>query len=314
MTQNSVVKYYHREDSPRGHRTFIAVFLVLVLALTMFAVKSFGKARVPEPVCVNVNAKSAIIIEAKSGKVLFEKNADHKLPPASMVKVMTAMVVMDRMPLHRRVIAGDSAIRVEPTIAGIRPGESYEVGDLIAAVLIKSANDAAVVLAEAVSGSEKRFVDLMNRKARALGMKNTRFTSASGLPSKSKKNKQYTTARDMARMMRYALRYKYIIETMAKTEDTIYGSDNVRLYLKTHNRSLFSKNGASWGKTGYTMEARRTFVGIDPSMKPKIVFSLLKSDDLWNDISTLKNKGLTIYNKRHKKLSFKKPFKWRKRR
>ncbi|MFH1664991.1 MAG: serine hydrolase [Candidatus Omnitrophota bacterium] len=261
---------------------------------------ALGGCSCEEPVEVSVDAKCAVIAEAGSGRVFFAKNADEKFPPASTAKVMTAVLAVENLDMDTEITPSAGALSVEPTIAGLRPGVKYRVRDLLAAVLIKSANDAAMVIAEAVAGSEKNFTAMMNRKAEEIGMKNTFFATASGLPT-GKKDSQYTTARDLADMMRYAARHKAILEMMSKKDMYIYGSDGRRIYLKTHNKTLLSGGGnAPWGKTGYTREAKRTFAGIDPSLEPKIVFSLLQSDALWKDITELKDKGLAIYEKKHR--------------
>jgi D-alanyl-D-alanine carboxypeptidase len=250
------------------------------------------------PVEISVNAKAAIIMEVKSGEILFEKNADKRFPPASTAKVMTAIVAIENSSLNKKIVPTRRAVKVEPTVAGLKAGVKYSLKDLLAAILIKSANDAARAIAESVAGTEKKFTLLMNAKAKEIGMMDTYFANASGLPT-GKKDRQYTTVRDLAKLMRYARRYKVLLELMSKKKDYIHGSDGKRIYLNTHNRSLLSKKGASWGKTGYTKEARRTFVGIDPSFKPRIAIALLKSNDLVHDIAALKNKGLEIYQRKH---------------
>ncbi len=250
---------------------------------------------------IDVNAKSAMIMEAGSGKVLFEKDADERLQPASTVKVMTAIVAMENLPLESEVIPTTSVVEVEPTVIELQPGTRYSLEDLISAILIKSANDAAVAIAEAVAGSEEDFVELMNRKAVEIGLKDTYYTNASGLPAVNRED-QYTTARDLVTLMRYARRYKFLMNTLSKKETDIYGSDNKRIHLGTHNRSLFSKKGVSWGKTGYTIKAGRTFVGVDPSHRPRIIFALLKSKKLWHDIAVLKNRGLEVYRERRRNI------------
>jgi len=245
-------------------------------------------------VVIDVNAKSAIIMEVESGKVLFEKNADKRFPPASTTKIMTAITVIECLPLLEEITASLKAVRVEPIVAGLKPGVKYRAGDLLAAILIRSGNDAAVVLAEGTAGSEEDFARLMNAKAGTLGLKDTYFATASGLPT-GRKDSQYTTVRDLANMMRYALRHEIILEMMSRKEADIYGSDRQRIHLRTINRSLSREKGTAWGKTGYTREAKRTFVGVDPCSEPRIVFALLQSTDLWNDIAALKDQGLEIY-------------------
>ena len=240
---------------------------------------------------LDLSAKSAIIIDIEQNKVLFKKKSYLKFPPASTTKVMTAILAIETLGLKNKVVPSKRVVQVEPTIIGLKYGVEYKVSDLIAAILIKSANDAAFVLAEAIAGSEKKFAELMNKKAKEIGMNNTHFLTSSGLPT-GKKDKQYTTVEDLVKMMKYAIKYKFLLDVMSRKKAYIRGSDNKKLILSTHNKSLFSEKGKAWGKTGYTIEAKRTFVGVDPSFKPCIIFALLKSNDLWNDINVLKNEGV----------------------
>lgn len=273
-----------------SHITYHVSRITLLLAL--FLAAGCGQKLVLPG--VSVDAKGAVILDATNGKVLFAKNPDGKFPPASTAKIMTAIVAMESLPLEADITPSKKATYVEPTVAGLKAGVRYKLGDLLSAILIKSANDAAVAIAEAVAGSEKAFAEKMNAKAAILGMDNTYFASASGLPT-GRRDSQYTTAKDLAVMMRYAARYKAILEYLSKKENVIYGSDGGRIYLKTHNRSLFMRADGPWGKTGYTKEASRTFAGCNASETPSIVFGLLKSEDLWNDIFTLNDKGLEIF-------------------
>ena len=263
-----------------------------IIMLCTFIMVGCSKEVAYEP--VTVNAKGAMIVETRNGRVLFEKNATEKYPPASTVKVMTAILAVENIPLDETIVPSKKALYVEPTIAGLREGVEYKLKDLILAILIKSANDAARVIAEAVAGSQEEFAKMMNNKAKEIGMENTYFVKASGLPT-GKKDKQYTTAKDLTRMMRYAAQYEVILEAMSKKEANISGSDGRNIYLKTHNKALLRDGDAPWGKTGYTREARRTFAGVDPSLNPCIAFGLLKSTALWDDIRTLKTRGLEIY-------------------
>jgi D-alanyl-D-alanine carboxypeptidase len=249
------------------------------------------------PVDIRVNARSAIIVGAMSGEVLFEKNPGFKSPPASTAKVMTAIVAIENASLNKKIAASRNAVKVEPVVAGLKKGVEYRLNDLLAAILIRSANDAAVAIAEGVAGSEKKFAELMNKKAREIGMENTYFANASGLPT-GRRDAQYTTTRDLVKMMRYALRYKIILKLLSKKEYVIYGSDKKPIDLRSNNKLLFRSKKAPWGKTGYTNEARRTFVGIDPSPAPRIVIALLKSNDIWDDLSKLEKGGIDIYLER----------------
>jgi D-alanyl-D-alanine carboxypeptidase len=276
---------------------YLAVLLIAGVLSSRFIYENVSRVIIEKKrdIDITVNGKCALIMDADNGSVLYGKNPDSKYPPASTAKVMTAVVAIENMDLARDVIPGSKVVQVEPTIAGLKPGVKYKLRDLISAILIKSANDAAFVIAEAVAGSEKAFSGMMNEKAAQIGMKNTFFVRASGLPT-GRKDSQYTTAEDLAVLMRYARRYHVILENMSKKEKTIIGSDGKKIYLRTHNKALFKTKNAPWGKTGYTREAKRTFIGTDPGADHKIVFGLLQSNNLWQDILTLKNKGLLLYN------------------
>jgi D-alanyl-D-alanine carboxypeptidase (penicillin-binding protein 5/6) len=284
-----------RNSASRSLRSS-AVFVYILVLICVYT--SAGCSREAAPVQINVDAKAAMMIEAGNGKVLFAKNPDGSFPPASTAKVMTAIVAIERVPVTKEMTVSRKAVRIAPTVAGLRPGVKYRLKDLIAAILIKSANDAAMVIAEEVAGSEKEFVLLMNATAKELGMTDTYFATATGLPT-GKKDRQHTTARDLVRMMRYALRYRIILEAMSRKEEDIYGGDGQKIHLETHNKALLRYSKAPWGKTGYTRQARRTFVGVNPSLKPRIIFALLRSDDLWDDITTLNDQGLRIYRRNH---------------
>ncbi len=273
------------------------IILLITLAVAVCVLGGCGSKAVP--VRIDVSAEAAVIVEAGSGKVLFAKNADGRFPPASTTKVMTAIVALENLSPGNEITAGDKVLRVEPTIAGLKPGVRYPLEDLLEAILIRSANDAAVAIAEGACGSEEGFAGLMNAKAERLGMEDTFFATASGLPT-GKKDSQYTTAKDLARMMRYALRHESILEIMSRKTADICGSDGRKIHLKTHNKSLLRGGDAAWGKTGYTRQARLTFVGVEASHEPRIVFAFLRSTDLWGDVAKLRTNGLELYDQRHR--------------
>ncbi|MBU1656727.1 MAG: serine hydrolase, partial [Candidatus Omnitrophica bacterium] len=214
-----------------------AAISVAVLVITASMVTEYSRRPVEEN--INITAEAAIIINAGNGQVLYEKNADRRLQPASTVKVMTAIIAIKNMPLDEKIIPTESVKSIEPTNAGLEPGVAYRLKDLIAAILIKSANDAAVAIAEGVAGNEDDFARLMNQEALEFGMLDTNFTNASGLPAKPRA-RQYTTARDLSKMMRQAVKDKFILEKMSVKEKDIYAGDGTKIQLTTHNRSLVS--------------------------------------------------------------------------
>jgi len=144
-----------------------------------------------------INARAAVVMEASTGRVLFAKDPDRRLPPASTAKLMTAIVAIEKADLNDVVPISKNASRVRSLKAGFRKGDEVTVEKLLYAALIKSANDAAVALAEAVAGSEENFVYLMNQKAIAIGAKDTQFINSTGLPGPH----QYTTALDLSTIM-----------------------------------------------------------------------------------------------------------------
>lgn len=192
---------------------------------------------------------AAIVIDANSGEVLYDKRADSPRYPASVTKVMTLYLTFEalsegRMKLTDRVVMSPRAAGQAPTKIGLRPGESMSVDEAIKAMTVKSANDVAVAMAERLAGSESRFAALMTLRGQELGMRNTRFVNASGLPD----SRQISTARDLAILSRAVMRdfpqyYSYF---------SVRGFTFRGAYVKGHNRLLDNMEGFDGLKTGYT--------------------------------------------------------------
>ncbi len=165
----------------------------------------------------------------------------------------------------------------------LKPGKSYKADDLINAVLLASANDASVALAEKVAGSEKSFAKLMTHKARSLGAKNTVCKTASGLTAKGQKS----TARDLATVFDRAMTNKEFARRIGKSKvRTSYGK-----LLRNHNKALWRVKGALGGKTGYTRAARQTYVGKFARGNVELVVAIMGSETMWDDISRLVEYG-----------------------
>jgi D-alanyl-D-alanine carboxypeptidase len=232
-----------------------------------------------------VSARSAIFSDSTRVVRLYGKNVHTRVLPASTTKVMTALVVLEKLPLNRYVTVSERATRVQPTKLNLKAGEQYKVRDLLYAILINSANDASVVLAEAVSGSEWRFVNLMNERARQLGAKQTKFANSNGLPSKES---QYTTAYDMYLIFRQAVKSQFFKKAIEQKYYTIYSKDGRKISFKSHNKMLFWDWGKNiHGKTGYTRGAKACFVGYlkgEKTLKIIVVFGCTRR---WDDIRHL---------------------------
>ncbi len=276
-------------------RKEIKVFTIgtVAMAVSFFSSADGFAKPLAKPV---LSAKSAIVVDPDSSKILYSKNAHLRLPPASTTKVMTAVIALESLPLDRWVVVSRRASAALPSKAGLTPGAKYRVKDLILATLVSSSNDAAVALAEAVSKTEKKFVYRMNLKALALGMHNTRFVNATGLPEK-KGPSQFTTAFDLAKLMRYALRDKRIDQTLGVTTGVIRGSDGKNIFLKNHNKMLWRMPKFVKGKTGWTQASKHTFVGTDYKPDKRIVFAMLSSQKPWLDIERLASFGLRLKNR-----------------
>lgn len=240
-----------------------------------------------------VHSRAAVVMEASSGKLLYAKNPDLRCAPASTTKLMTAVVVMENANLTDVVTISRNASRISPHKAGFKEGDRVTVEELLCAALIGSANDAAVALSEAVAGSEESFVELMNRKAVAIGANNTHFINASGLPGFG----QYTSASDLSMIMNYALRYPKLKEIIRTRVTQISTRNGHSIFMKNTNRLLWSDDELVGGKTGYTRKARHCFVCAAERDNDTVIVALLGSPSrsgLWRESETLIMKGFGV--------------------
>lgn len=272
----------------------VKIILSFVLAFLLIFNTAWAKQSKNKSKGSWITAKSFVVMDIDDGRVLCAKRPYLRLPAASTVKVMTAIVALENSSLNKPVVISSNAAATEPSKAYLGEGATYTTNDLLQALLISSANDAAVALAESVGGTEENFAKIMDKKARALGMKNTHFINASGLPDKKKRH--YTTAYDLAMLMRYAAKNSVFNEIISMQASAIKGSDGRRIYLRNHNKLLKSNPKFVVGKTGYTLKARHCFLGADHGERKNIVFSLLYSHSPWQDIKRLVSYGLQLEN------------------
>ncbi len=280
MKQSSVVS---RQSSAK-RSGFIIIFLLFTVHCSLFT--AFAD---------EIHSRAAIVMEASTGRILYGKNPNLKLPPASTTKLMTAMITLDRLNPTDTVTISERAARVSSIKANFRTGEKVSVETLLNAALIKSANDAAFALAEAVAGSEEKFIELMNQKVIALGMSDTQFINSTGLPGHG----QYTTAYDLARMLRYALRYPLVREIINTKASRISTEDGRAIFLKNSNRLLWADETMLGGKTGYTKEAKHCFVFASEHGNETVIAALLGApsrETLWKESEELMEKGFAVVN------------------
>nr|WP_321466213.1 serine hydrolase [uncultured Desulfobulbus sp.] len=242
----------------------------------------------PAP-CGQISARSVMVMDAASGKPLFEKMADNPRQPASTIKIVTAMIALESLKKDDQVTASRHAADMPSSKIFLEPGASYQADDLISAVLLASANDASVALAEKIAGSEDKFARLMTLSAKMWGAKNTICRTASGLTEVG----QQSTARDLANLFRFAMQHESFAQRMQeKYIETSYGKR-----LRNHNRALWRIDGAVGGKTGYTVAARQTYVGKFTRDGQSIVVAIMGSESMWADLAKLVEYGFQLKQK-----------------
>jgi len=202
------------------------------------------------------NAKSSIMIEESTGKVLFENNADERRAPASMTKVMTLLLIMEhvesgKIKLTDKVLISDNASGMGGSQVFLEAGSEMTVDELIKAICIASGNDAAVAMAEFIAGSEENFVKLMNERAKELGMINTNYENPHGLDSEN----HYTSARDMAIVAKELVKHKKILEYSSTYEEYLKKPDGTSTWMVNTNKLIRYYSGLDGLKTGFTETA-----------------------------------------------------------
>jgi len=230
-----------------------------------------------------ISSRSAIIIDAVSGKTLYSKNPDSQRQPASTIKVLTGMIALKSLSRTERVSVSSKAARQPRSKVYLDRKKKYKANDLINAVLLASANDASVALAEKIAGSESKFAKMMTQRAQRWGANNTVCKTATGLTAKGQKS----TARDLATIFRHAMKNR---EFSAKMKRVKVRTSEGKL-LRNHNKALWQVKGTLGGKTGYTNAARQTYVGKFKRGKNEIIVAIMGSETMWSDLKRLVTYG-----------------------
>ncbi len=288
MTKQSRVKSVVSFIDRKMSLLFLLLFILLVF-IVYFSLSSV--------VCAEeIKSRAAVVMDAVTGRVLYAKNADLRLLPASTTKLMTALVVVERAKLSDVTTISKKAANTAPTKVGFKEGDKVTLETLLYAALIKSANDAAVALAEAVAGSEEEFVALMNRKALALGLEDTKFINANGLPGDG----QHITAYDLSKIMRQAIKYPVLKEILGTRMTEVSTETGKTKFIKNTNKLLWSDEELQGGKTGYTRQARHCFVCAGERENETIIVALLGApsrDLLWKESEKLMDFGVKVINR-----------------
>ncbi len=243
---------------------------------------------------LGISAASAVLIEQKSGRVLFEKDAHTKRRIASITKIMTAILAIESGKMNQYVKVSEQATRAEGSSVYLKPGEKIKLKHLVYGLMLRSGNDTAVAIAESVGGSVDGFAYLMNQKAREIGMFNTHFANPHGLDDQED---HYSTAYDMAILMRYAMQNKTFQEISGTK---VYRAPNPteewdRVW-RNKNRLLTKYKYTTGGKTGYTKRAKRTLVTTATKGDMDLIAVTLNGPDDWNDHISMYENGFKGYD------------------
>ena len=224
-------------------------------------------------------AKSSIVMDLDSGRVLYENNADEKRLIASITKIMTCIIAIEEGDLDSEVEAGDEILKMYGTSIYLEVGEKMKLIDLLYGLMLRSGNDASVVIAKNVAGSEEKFVSMMNDKAKEIGMTNTTFSNPHGLDEETK---NYSTARDMAKLSRYAYKNKTYRKIIG-TEEYRVQTDSKSYLWYNRMKLLGNYKYCTGGKNGYTPSAGKTLVTTHKKSDLNITVVSLDDGDEYNN-------------------------------
>lgn len=258
-------------------KKYLVVFICLCLCIFPVKVKA-----------LSVDAKAAIVINADTGEVIFEQNANACLPMASTTKIMTALLLCESGGLDETLTVTDKMVRVEGSSMGLLAGDTVSKRDLLYGMMLASGNDAANVTAYLLGGTVDGFVRLMNQKAAVLGLKNTHFDTPSGLDGDT----HYTTALDLAILTRYALKNpEFAAAASSKSATLCYGNPPYRRTLTNHNKMLKNYEGCIGVKTGFTKKSGRCLVTAAKRQGETVIAVTLNCPDDWNTHRALLDYG-----------------------
>lgn len=223
------------------------------------------------------SASSYILMDEVTGRVLASKDMNSKRLIASITKIMTTVLAIESGKIDDIIVVDESVLKAYGSGIYIEVGEEISLKDLLYGLMLRSGNDAAMMIATYVAGSEEEFVDVMNNKARELGMKNTIFYNASGLPTPSG---NYSSVYDMALLTRYAMRYDLYREIVSTEKYKV--STNKKTYVWNNKNKLLRYDYVTGGKTGYTEESGRTLVSTATINDINLIVVTIRDSDDWN--------------------------------
>ncbi len=265
---------------------------LIVASLFIPAVKAEGDS-------LNLSSEAAILMDAESGKILYEKNTQEQLPMASMTKIMSMLLIMENieegnLTYEDKVLISENASGMGGSQVFLQAGEEYTVSDLLKCIAVSSANDAVVAMAEKISGSVDAFVTLMNERAKELGLENTNFANPHGLDDEN----HHSTAYDMAVMARELLKHEDILKYTSIYEDYLTKPDGSQVWLVNTNRLVRFYDGVDGLKTGYTTEAGYCLTATAKKSDLRLISVVMASssaEERSSDTSTLLTYGFNSF-------------------
>lgn len=276
----------------------------LVCILTVFLMMEISIRVQAEGTPENLYARSAVLMDADTGRILFGKNDNEVMPMASTTKIMTLLVTLEHADLDEIVEVSARAASMPDVQLHIREGERYRLQDLCYSLMLESHNDSAVAIAEHVGGTVEGFAAMMNQKAKHLGCYHTYFITPNGLDAEDEHGKHSTTAKDLARIMRCCIKNETFLSITREPSWTFTDMDGNRSFtVQNKNAFLQMMEGALTGKTGFTNEAGYCYVGALERGEKRLITVVLAcgwpnhKTWKWMDTKALMNYGLEDYHK-----------------
>lgn len=259
-----------------------------LIGLCLFLLMVFPQIGFGAEIIPNVTAKAAIVMEASTGKVLYEKNGEERHYPASTTKMMTLILALENGNMDDMVTVSDNAANTEGSSMDLVAGEQVKMRDLLYGIALVSGNDATVAVAEHLSGSVDNFAKLMTQKAHAIGAVNTNFVNSSGLPDPN----HYSTAHDLALIAAYGYKNPAFAEIVGCRYQAV-SREGWRQELCNENKMLRTYEGGNGVKTGYTIAAGRCLVSGAKRGNVQLIAVVLNSPDMWEDSTALLDFGFS---------------------
>ncbi|WP_416197942.1 MAG: serine-type D-Ala-D-Ala carboxypeptidase [Sporanaerobacter sp.] len=258
---------------------------VIAIVLILVFISSYSFATVPE-----IKAESAILMDAKSGRILYSFNPHEKLPMASTTKIMTALIAIEEGDMEDIVEIGKESVGIEGSSIYLYENEKISLKDLLYGLMLRSGNDASVAIGNYIGGDLKKFINMMNDKAKDIGAINTSFVNPNGLDAEN----HYTTAYDLALITREALKHEKFKE-IVKTKIYIANRDKNN-YFYNKNKTLWQYEGGDGVKIGYTKRSGRCLVSSATREGMQIIAIVLNDGDWFNDCYKMLDYGFENYS------------------